>query len=345
MKVAICQHLTASYWGGGEKEMFELATGLEQLGHEVDVHAIPYTLEKKRKVDSKRIYNGAVRYHEGLVHLIKADVVYLMYHPFARLNFITTAPTVASFQSQIWFNSHRGQYGIVPRTAAMMSDLLIQREVRRYDALHAHYPFIAREIESRAPLHPPVYTIEHFLDTEVFKPNGGKRGDKFRVLYAGRPVWQKGFDLFVRLAHELSGDSIEFLFVGGTVDDKKVKSIGLLQDQRQMARVLDAVNLVVSPQRIEISPGRSVIESLSCGTPVVVMTRYVDPPLADCESLFMSGDYRELKNVVLDRFSRWRSGAYDQERLSVAARQCILKNYSLQVTLRRYERMLAEVSS
>ena len=277
--------------------------------------------------------------------MVKADVVYLMYHPFARMNFITTAPTVASFQSQIWFNDHRDQYGIIPRTAAFMSDLLIHREVGHYDALHAHYPFIKREIDSRAPRHPPIYTIEHFLDTEVFKPNGGKRADKFRVLYAGRPVWQKGFDLFVRLAHELSGDSVEFLFVGGTVNDTKVKSIGLLQDQRQMAKVLDSANLTVSPQRIETSPGRSVIESLSCGTPVVVMTRHIDPPLADCESLFKTGDYRELRNIVLDGFSKWKSGAYDQERLSVAARQCILKNYSLQVTLGKYERMLAEVAS
>src|SRR5579863_6051531 len=185
MKVAICEHLTASYWGGGEKEMMELASGLDDLGHDVEVYALPYTLESKRRRDSGSIYPKGIRYHERPLSVIRADVAYFMYHPFARFNFITRAPKIASFHSQIWFNRKREKYGIIPKAAARLSDSLLSRELSHYDAVQVHYPAVRREVERRAPGHPPTYTIEHFLDTDVFQPRGRKPADKFRVGFVG----------------------------------------------------------------------------------------------------------------------------------------------------------------
>jgi len=344
MKIAICQHLTASYRGGGEREMYELATGLKRFGHEVEVFAIPYTLENRRKVDRRLIYNDEIPYHEGIVRPIKADVCYVMYHPFAWLNFQTLAPKIASFHSQIWFGTDRKGYGLISRTAALLNDHLIQRELNRYEAIHVHYPATAREIERRAPRHPKMHTIEHFIDTEVFCPNGGKGNDKFNVLFVGRPVWQKGFDLFVRLAHDLADERSQFSFVGGESPDDSIRSYGLVNDPKSLAKIMGGAHVVVSPQRVEQTVvGRSVLEALSCGTPVVAMSKLIDPPLGDCESLFTTDSYGSLRSTVREFYRNWRLGGYDEGKLSSKARRCIVENYSFESTLRRYESMFEDV--
>ena len=344
MKIAICQHLTASYWGGGEKEMYELATGLKRFGHQVEVYALPYTLENRRKVDRSLIYNHGIAYHESVIHPVDADVCYFMYHPFAWVNFPTTAPRIASFHSQIWFGADRNGYGPLSRLAALLNDHLLQKELGKYDAIHVHYPATAREIERRAPRHPRIHTIEHFVDTDVFRPNGGKVNDKFHVLFVGRPVWQKGFDLFVQLAHDLRDESSQFSFVGGESHDEGIRSYGLINDAKSLAKIMGEAHIVVSPQRVEKTVvGRSVLEALSCGTPVVAMSNLIDPPLSDCESLFTTDSYGSLRSTVREFYRNWRAGGYDEVRLSSQARRCIVENYSLESTLRRYEGMLEDV--
>ena len=324
--------------------MYELAMGLKRLGHDVEVYALPYTLENRRKVDRSLIYNEEIPYHEGMVHPIKADICYVMFHPFAWLNFPTTVPRIASFHSQIWFGADRGGYGLVSRAAALLNDHLLQKELARYDAVHVHYNATAREIERRAPQHPRIHTIEHFIDTDVFRPNGGRVNDKFHVLYVGRPVWQKGFDLFVRLAHDLADERSQFSFVGGETPDERITSYGLVNDPRLLARIMSNAHIVVSPQRVERTVvGKSVLEALSCGTPVVLMTKPVDPPLGDCESLFTTDNYGSLRSTVRDFYRTWRLGGYDEARLSSQARRCVVENYSFESTIRRYESMFEDV--
>jgi len=325
--------------------MYDLAMGLSRLGHQVEVYAIPYTLENRRKLDRHLIYNEDIPYHEAVIHPVDADVCYFMYHPFAWLNFPTIAPKIASFHSQIWFGGARKRYGLLPRVAARLNDRLLRRELGRYNAVHVHHPSIVREIEKRAPDHPRIHMIEHFVDTDVFRPNGGKTNDKFNVLFVGRPVFQKGFDLFVRLAHELGDEKSQFSFVGGESPDERIMSYGLVKDAKSLAKIMGEAHVVVSPQRVDTAViGRSVLEALSCGTPVVVIAKPIDPPLGDCESLFTTDSYGSLRSTVREFYRNWRAGGYDEAGLSYKARRCIVENYSLESTLRRYESMFEDVA-
>ena len=345
MKIAICEHLTASYWGGGEKEMYELAKGLRRSGHDVEVYALPYTLENRRKVDRSLIYDGEIPYHERAIHPVDADVCYFMYHPFAWLSFPTRAPKIASFHSQVWFSRDRRGYGLVPRAAALLNDHLLERELGKYDAIHVHYPASAGEIGRRAPNHPQIYTIEHFVDTDVFRPNGGKGNDRFNVLFVGRPVWQKGFDLFVRLAHDLADETSRFSVVGGEAQEDGITSYGLVRDSRSLAKIIGEAHVAVFPQRVETTVvGRSVLETLSCGTPAVVMAKWLDSPLNDCGSLFLTDGYASLRSVVEGFYRTWRTGAYDETRLSGQARRVIVENFSFESTIRKYENMFWNVA-
>ena len=194
-------------------------------------------------------------------------------------------------------------------------------------------------------MHPTIYTIEHFIDTDVFRPNGGKVNDKFHVLFVGRPVWQKGFDLFVRLAHDLADERSQFSYVGGESLDENITSYGLVNDAKSLAKIMGEAHVVVSPQRVERTVvGRSVLEALSCGTPVIAMTDLIDPPLGDCESLFTTDSYGSLRSTVREFYRNWRAGGYDEAGLSYKARRCIVENYSLESTLRRYESMFEDVA-
>jgi glycosyltransferase involved in cell wall biosynthesis len=344
MKIAICEHLTASYWGGGEKEMFELANGLVEMGHDVEVYSVPYTLESRRKVDRRLIYRGRIPYHEGLVNLIRADVAYVMYHPFAWANFVTTSPKIASFHSQIWFSRDRAGYGLIPRAAAFLNDRLLERELRGYEGVHVHYPSVRDSIGRMAPSHPRIYTIQHFVDTEVFRPNGGKFEDKFTVLFVGRPVWQKGYDLFVKLAHELPSERCQFVLAGGSLDDQRIRSMGLVTDPEMLSSIMNHAHLVVAPQRVETTACKSVLEALSCGTPVAMMPRLADPRFESCESLFGTDNYKGLREVVLNIYQKWKAGKYDERLLGGNARRFILENFSYKSTIKEYESMLKDVA-
>jgi glycosyltransferase involved in cell wall biosynthesis len=120
--------------------------------------------------------------------------------------------------------------------------------------------------------------------------------------------------------------------------------MSIVTDARDLARIMGEAQLVVSSQRVDTAVvGRFVLEALSCGTPVVVMARPVDPPLGDCESLLTTENYGSLRSTVREFYRNWGAGGYDEERLSSQARRCIVENYSFESRLRRYERMFEDV--
>lgn len=320
--------------------MWELAGGLSRLGHEVAVFAIPYTLENKRKVAPASLYQDGVRYHENLVSLIDADVVYSMYHPFSRLTYVTRAPIIASFHSLLWFTKDRSGYGMVPRLAGWLSDTVLPREINYFEAVHVHYDSVRRQIENRAPSHPPIYVIEHFINTEVFHP-GAEKNERFTAVFVGRPVWQKGFDLFEKLTLDLSRLGIRFLYVGGGSPLSSIESIGFVLGERQLASILSDAHLLVAPSRVA-EAGKSVIEALSSGTPVVTSSRF-DWPLNECEGVLVAGDYDEIRRQVLETFRKWKHGEY--QTLSSCARKCAVSSYSYESTIRRYESMLRQIAN
>ena len=321
--------------------MFDLAQGLRNLGHEVDIFALPYTLENKRKMNLGSLFNDGIKYHEGPLHVINADVVYSMYHPFSKLNFITRAPTIASFHSQIWFKRERGGYGYVPKIAGSLGDYLMRKELTGFAALQTHYDIQRRMIETIAPRHPPIYVIGHFLDTERFKPTGVKK-DTFTVLFVGRPVWQKGFDLYSKLAVELAPLGMRFQFAGGVTEKSQIESLGLISDESRLAQLMSEAHVVVSPTRIELASGKSVLEALSCGTPVITTSR-IDPPLTDCRCLVEVADYSMTKEAIIKIRQKWNDGTYDE--FASCARRCVMKDLSKEPTIKRYERMLLEVAN
>lgn len=224
MKIDILTHLSLSYFGGGEREMVDLGIALRKRGHDVTIRSLPYTLNGVRRIRPEEVLEG-LPYSESWVHRSGADVAYIFYHPFCGANFHASGKRIASFHSLVWFTRRRRRYGLVPRLAASLSRYTMPLELPRYDAIHVHNSKIAGFLKQYAQ---KTWVVEHAIDLETFKPTAAKN-DNFTVLFAGRPMWQKGWDRFATLATKLSRQGISFAFVGGVAANRDIQSFGFVR--------------------------------------------------------------------------------------------------------------------
>ena len=328
MKIDILTHLSLSYFGGGEREMVELAIAMRRRGHEVTIRSLPYTLNGVRLVRPADVLGG-IPYSESWIHRSEADIAYVFYHPFCGVNFHATGKKIAAFHSLVWFTSNRRGYGLVPRLAASLGRYTIPLELHGYDAVHVHERSIASHLEKFSN---KTWVIEHPVDVDTFRPSASK-DDRFTILFAGRPVWQKGWDRFEELAERLAKRGIKFAFVGGNAYNRNIQSYGFVRDRSQLATIFSRVHLVVIPQRVD-GIGRSELEAMACGTPVVTTNTSRNYQ----SSALIRTTPEDLEHVSLMLYESWREGnGYDE--LVKSARSDITRVYSYESVMGRYEQM------
>ncbi len=246
--------------GGGEREMCELANELAVRGHEVEVYSLPYMMGAKPKVDPRKVLEE-VPYHEGWTHKIETDVAYTFYHPLSTLNFRVKGKRIASFHSQAFFlRSVSPSYGLAPMAASYGTRLIGPMELRLFDAIHTHHPHPTIK-------HRKTYTIPGWVDTKVFRPTGPKN-EEFTVLFSGRALWQKGWDIYVSLARRMRDLGIKFLYVGGAIKDDVIHSLGFQGSLMALSQIYNSSHVLMDPVRADTF-GRVAVESMACGTPVV----------------------------------------------------------------------------
>jgi glycosyltransferase involved in cell wall biosynthesis len=267
------------------------------------------------------------------VHRSRADVAYVFYHPFCGVNFRCSGKKIAGFHSLVWFTKRRRRYGLVPRVAASLSRYTIPLELRGYDAVHVHEKSIAshlRRFKSKT------WVIEHPLDVDTFRPTVAK-DDRFTILFAGRPVWQKGWDRFEGLATKLGKRGIRFAFVGGYSRNRDIQSYGFVLDRSQLADIFSNAHLVVMPQRVD-SLGRSELEAMACGTPVITTARS-----RSLESVaLIRADPEDLEVRSLQLFESWKE-RNGYEELAKAARRDCARAFCFDSVMDKYERMFKSV--
>ena len=118
--------------------------------------------------------------------------------------------------------------------------------------------------------------IHNPVDTKTFAPIGKKNARrklgldarKKIGLFVGRPEYQKGFDLFEKIARERP--EIEFISITFPKTASALKNIrgALAKDRKQLALYYSAADFVLFPSRFE-GFGFVPIEALSCNTPVI----------------------------------------------------------------------------
>jgi glycosyltransferase involved in cell wall biosynthesis len=332
LKIAICTHMSLSYMGGGEREMCELANELQQRGHEVEFYALPYTMGARRKVEPRKVLDG-VPYSESWTHKVNADVAYTFYHPLSSLNFRVRGKKIASFHSQAFFmKSISPSYGFVPAAASYGTRIIGPIELRAFDAIHTHFP-------QPTIKHKKTYIIPGWVDTNVFKPASGKY-DQFTVLFSGRALWQKGWDIYVKLASRMKELGIRFLYVGGDIKDSVIQSLGFQWSASALSQIYNRSHVLMNPVRVDTF-GRVAIESMACGTPVVTTPSVAHVGL---NLPFVFGNsMEEYEASLIDLKKQWEDGR-PYRRLSEKCSQAA-QAFSFGSTVTQYEHMFSEVLS
>ncbi len=309
--------------------MCELANELVVRGHDVEVYSLPFLMGSKPKVNPLSVLQG-VPYHEAWTHKIDTDVAYTFYHPLSSLNFRIKGKKIASFHSEaLLMRSVNPSYGLVPLVASLGTRVIGPLELRTFDAIHTHHPHQMN--------HPRTYNLPGWVDTNVFRPSG-KKDDQFTVLFSGRALWQKGWDIYLALARRMKNLGIKFLYVGGAVRDEAIHSLGFQSSMLALSQVYNSSHVLMDPVRADTF-GRVAVESMSCGTPVITSPSIAHKGL---NLPFVFGStLDEYEDSILEMRSLWSSGqGYDL--LSQECRKAATA-FDFKNVVSQYERMFSEV--
>lgn len=131
-----------------------------------------------------------------------------------------------------------------------------------------------------------------------------------RVSFIGRPTQAKGFDLFMRLVHDLS--PTDMIFAANTVSvippltNTRVSWSWRLDD-KQLKEFFASTDLLLVPYRIADGLPLAVLEAINCGVPVMAMDSPAVSPLARrYKQPVIEYKYESLKEALL----KWHKGNY-----------------------------------
>ncbi len=207
-----------------------------------------------------------------------------------------------------------------------------------------------------------IEVIPNGIDTDRFKPLDkravrealGLPQDKHLVLFSALSAtsdMRKGNQFLIPALKKIAqvgwGENIELLVSGASAPESppdlgmKVHYMGLLHDEISMALLYSAADTTVAPSMQE-NLSNSVMESLSCGTPVVAFKVGGMPDMIDHQTNgylargFEPEDLAAGIMWVLDNHSR-------RELLSQFARESAVERYSLKRIANRYLTLYQEI--
>lgn len=141
----------------------------------------------------------------------------------------------------------------------------------------------------------PIKVINNGINLKIFKPTTGNFKERYKISEDKNIIlsvsfewgYRKGLDCIIRLA-EMLGENYQVVVVG--TDDKvdkqlpnNILSIHRTQNQKELAEIYSVANVFVNPTREEVL-GMVNIESLACGTPVVMFQTGGSPECVDEKS-------------------------------------------------------------
>jgi glycosyltransferase involved in cell wall biosynthesis len=204
----------------------------------------------------------------------------------------------------------------------------------------------------------PVSVIPNGLDTKVFSPRGadlarralGLPEDAMVLFFAANNIadQRKGFRYVRDVVDKLADIKELFLLSAGTGNGRikgfgRARHLGLVEDERLLSLAYSASNVFLIPSLQDNLPN-TVIESLSCGTPVVGFEVGGIPDMVDdgrTGFLVPRGDSAGLtarvKRLLTDRALR--------QRMSEQCRRIAVQKYSLQRQTEQYLDLYSQLTN
>jgi glycosyltransferase involved in cell wall biosynthesis len=347
MRVALIHNHSLTYMGGGETFIARLASALSRQGLRASVYSLP--IGRRGGVDVKGLLGGA-EYREGLLPEADADVAYVTYFPMASLALLRVrAPKVAAIHSPLLLPEAQDPGLFRGGPAALLSRLgawgaysyylhrVARLELRRFKAVHA-YPHLVNFVRHRR-----VYALPPFIDVNRWRPTREK-GEEFKVLFVGRRIYEKGFDVFTAVAREARrlGLKARFLATGGKEGEviDGVESLGFVPED-ELVNLYSSAHAVIYPTRADTF-GLVVLEALASGAPVIAS----DIPshrLPGLPLLLARGIDGALRQLV-DLYNMFYKDRERYLELCRRGRDAVVRGYSEDVVVPQYVRMFKEVA-
>ncbi len=188
-----------------------------------------------------------------------------------------------------WFNGVPNMHIITP--SLWLADLVKESYLKNYD----------------------ISVIYNGLDLSCFSPVSSKVREEYGIpeddyMILGVAVAfgeRKGIDVLIRLAEELPSN-YHVVLVGNTerFNDRipnNIIKIPTVHERKKMAELYTAADVLANPTREEVF-GLVNVESLACGTPVVVFNTGGCPEIIDdsCGRVVECDDFVKFKNEIID---------------------------------------------
>lgn len=202
-----------------------------------------------------------------------------------------------------------------------------------------------------------VKIIPNGLDTNQFSPiakNEAKlklNPDKRIILYGAFYAFhdkRKGGDLFLEAIESLASkykETVEILMFGAMncpACSIPIRVLGVIDNDNYLQYIYSAADVMVVPS-LEEAFGQTAIEALACSTPVVAFS---DTGVADVIDHKQNGYLAKYGDVAdLAKGIDWglSLNTKEQDEVSEAARDKVLKNYDIQIIANAYRQLYKEL--
>ena len=345
MDVTLATPITLRSFGGAERKILEAAKLLARKGNNVAIYALPFTHSYGSKLQMGDLLRGLdVDYYEEKHAIIRTDVAYLVYAPVIWRMFKFSCPTIAGLHSPLLFLSkdgldtfsnpilinkryHSPKYAL----SFWVSFLFKNWDLSAFEAVRILNPSFNLK-------HKRIFCIPDWVNSEIFMPKNKQKGETFTLFFAGRHHWEKGFDVFLRVATLLDKKRYKIRFICTGNGFGPVEGLGFLSDEK-LAEAYSEAHLVLNPSRMD-TVGGVIIEASACGTPV---TTTPIPAHSINIPLFYATNVKEFMESVINVYNLWVD---EREKYCQLSREFHEKAmyYSAERIFPKFESMLKSVS-
>lgn len=197
----------------------------------------------------------------------------------------------------------------------------------------------------------PITVIPNCIDTKVYQPMDkmqvreviGLNKDKKYLLFGAMQATKdrnKGFDLLLGALQQLKDIDAELIVYGTDEDLTKydipmpVHSLGYVSGDKQMAMLYNAADVMIVPSRSE-NLSNTIMESMSCGTPVVAFNIGGNSDMIDHKQ---NGYLAKAKDCVdMAQGIQWCLRHNEQNTLGESARDKVMANYTVDIITKQYK--------
>ena len=325
-----------THGGGGERILSDVANFLVARGHTVEVHSLPL---RRQSVPSG--LDAKVMYCEKWAHKFQADVAYYIYTPLTDRLFYSRSPKIAGLHGAVVGDySSTGSLDFMKQGPLVAGAFVIRRVLgdallREFDAVHTVDP-------SGLPIsHRKVFVIPNWVSCSRAQPQlKRKRPEKFRVLFVGKPSYNKGFDIFTEASRLFDQEDIEFVATFEHSNSGRVKCLGYVP-QGQLWKLYATSGVLLHPTRNETF-GLAILESLASGTPVITT------PIRCHTSLGLpvhyASDLMAIVQKLKQQYILWKED-YQSYLAQTEEYQDAILRYDQSVMLLKFEAMLYETAN